>query len=69
MRIIHSNGFSLAERKENRAVIYSNMVVAFNVLLDIMATEEIEFGEEKTKVCARFTQCDLRLTCFRLMPI
>lgn len=50
MRIIHAGGFAVDERKQNRAVIYSNMVVAFKILLDIMRAEDIEFADEKTKV-------------------
>lgn len=52
MRIIHSGGFPEDERRQNRAVIYSNMVVAFKVLLDIMKTEQIDFENEETKACA-----------------
>lgn len=50
MRIIHSGGFPDDERRQTRAVIYSNVVIAFKVLLDIMRTESIEFEQEKTKV-------------------
>jgi hypothetical protein len=51
MRIIHSRGFPEEERHTTRAVIYSNIVIAFKVLLDIMNAEGIDFeDEEKTKV-------------------
>jgi guanine nucleotide-binding protein subunit alpha len=50
MRIIHSGGFPEDERRQTRAVIYSNVVIAFKVLLDIMRTESIDFEQEKTKV-------------------
>ncbi|EDN08496.1 guanine nucleotide-binding protein alpha-2 subunit [Histoplasma mississippiense (nom. inval.)] len=53
MRIIHSGGFPEDERRQNRAVIYSNMVVAFKVLLDIMKTEQIDFENEETKASSR----------------
>ncbi|EEH48519.1 uncharacterized protein PADG_04598 [Paracoccidioides brasiliensis Pb18] len=53
MRIIHAGGFPEDERYQNRAVIYSNMVVAFKILLDIMQTENIEFEFEKTKPLAK----------------
>ncbi|KAJ6079536.1 hypothetical protein N7467_009289 [Penicillium canescens] len=50
MRIIHSRGFPEEERYTTRAVIYSNLVIAFKVLLDIMNAEGINFeNEEKTK--------------------
>lgn len=51
MRIIHSGGFPDDERRQNRAVIYSNLVVAFKVLMDIMQTQKIEFEKESNKVC------------------
>lgn len=50
MRIIHSRGFPEEERHTTRAVIYSNIVIAFKVLLDIMNAENIGFEQEKTKV-------------------
>jgi guanine nucleotide-binding protein subunit alpha len=52
MRIIHTNGFQVDERRQIKAVIYSNMIIAFRVLLEIMQTEEIDFGNEKTRVYA-----------------
>ena len=45
-----------------KAVIYSNMIVAFRVLLEIMQTEDIDFAEEKTKAYADLleeTEADL----------
>ena len=50
MRIIHKGGFPTEERRQNRAVIYSNMIVAFKVLLDIMSAEKMEYEREGTKV-------------------
>lgn len=50
MRIIHKGGFPEDERYQTRAVIYSNLVVAFKVLLDIMNTENIEYEHENTRV-------------------
>ncbi|KAI5302946.1 hypothetical protein KEM56_000191 [Ascosphaera pollenicola] len=47
MRIIHAGGFPHDERQQARAVIYSNLVVAFKVILDIMRTEEIAFEESE----------------------
>ncbi|KAJ5728405.1 hypothetical protein N7493_004735 [Penicillium malachiteum] len=49
MRIIHSRGFPEEERHQTRAVIYSNIVIAFKVLLDIMNAENIDFQNEKTR--------------------
>lgn len=50
MRIIHSGGFPDDERRQNRAVIYSNIIIAFKILLDIMETEDIAFENGETKV-------------------
>jgi guanine nucleotide-binding protein subunit alpha len=50
MRIIHAGGFPDDERRQNRAVIYSNLVVAFKVLMEIMQTQTIEFEKEGNKV-------------------
>lgn len=52
MRIIHSNGFQVDERRQIKAVIYSNMIIAFRVLLEIMQTEDFPFADEKTKMYA-----------------
>lgn len=46
MRIIHSRGFPEEERHQTRAIIYSNIVIAFKVLLDIMNAEGFEFDDE-----------------------
>ncbi|KAJ5103364.1 hypothetical protein N7532_003893 [Penicillium argentinense] len=52
MRIIHSRGFPEEERHQTRAVIYSNIVIAFKVLLEIMNAENIDFESEKTQPLA-----------------
>ncbi|KAH8695556.1 G protein complex alpha subunit GanA [Talaromyces proteolyticus] len=49
MRIIHSGGFPEDERRQNRAVIYSNLIVAFKVLMDIMQNQKIDFEKEDNK--------------------
>ena len=56
MRIIHQQGFPTEERRQVRAVIYSNMVVAFRLLLEIMATEDFGFADEKTKIHAELVE-------------
>lgn len=55
MRIIHDGGFPLEERRSNKSVIYSNMIVAFKVLLEIMRTEEIDFDNPDTIVSQHMT--------------
>ncbi|KAL4782409.1 guanine nucleotide binding protein, alpha subunit [Aspergillus varians] len=54
MRIIHSGGFPEDERRQTRAVIFSNIVVAYKVLLEIMRTENIDFKHEATRSLADF---------------
>ena len=50
MRTMHTNGFQVNERQQLKAVIYSNMIISFRIFLEIMQSEGIEFGEEKTKM-------------------
>ena len=50
MRIIHSGGFPVDERRQTRGVIYSNLIVAFKVLFDIMEKQRIEFASSSSKV-------------------
>jgi guanine nucleotide-binding protein subunit alpha, other len=52
MRIIHDGGFPDEEKRQIRAVIYSNMIIAFRLLLEIMNTEGYSFADEKTKIYA-----------------
>lgn len=56
MRIIHSNGFQEDERIQIKTVIYSNVVVAFRVLLEIMQDDHIDFGSEDTKPFAQLIE-------------
>ena len=52
MRIIHSSGFQEDERVQIKAVIYSNVVIAFRVLLEIMQDERLDFADEKLRAYA-----------------
>ena len=56
MRIINSNGFQEDERIQIRAVIYSNVIIAFRVLLEIMEDEHIEFQNTRTKESAELIE-------------
>ncbi|KAI5293973.1 hypothetical protein KEM52_004927 [Ascosphaera acerosa] len=49
MRIIHTGGFPEDERRQTKAVIYSNLVVAFKVILDIMETARVGFTLEQSE--------------------
>ena len=48
MRILHSDGFQEDEKIQTRAVIYSNVIVACKVLLEILETQQIPFAEVST---------------------
>ena len=56
MRIIHQNGFPDEERQQTRAVIYSNMIIAFRVLLEIMQTEEVDFADDGNREYAELLE-------------
>lgn len=49
MRIIHSNGFHEDEKIQTRAVIYANVVTTCKLLLEIMHSQGIAYGDEVTK--------------------
>lgn len=44
------SGFSEDKRCQTRAIIYSNVVAAFKLLLDIMDLEDIDFNTKRAKV-------------------
>ncbi|OAP65052.1 hypothetical protein AYL99_01024 [Fonsecaea erecta] len=56
MRIIHSSGFQDDERVQVKAVIFSNVVVAFRVLYEIMQDEGIEFADEHNESYAEYLE-------------
>ena len=56
MRIIHERGFPDEEKRQVRAIIYSNMIVAFRLLLEIMDSEGFGFQDEKTRFHAEIVE-------------
>ncbi|KAK5085589.1 hypothetical protein LTR05_004876 [Lithohypha guttulata] len=52
MRIIHSSGFQEDEKIHTRSVIYSNILVACKVLLEIVDSQKIAFEHESTEIYA-----------------
>ena len=48
------NRFSIQERRQVGLIISANLLDAFRILLDIMATENIEFTTESAKVVPSF---------------
>lgn len=49
MRIMHSDGFQEDEKIQTRAIIFSNVIVACKVLLEIMENQKIDFENEATR--------------------
>ena len=49
---MHSNGFQDDEKVQTRAVIYSNVIVACKVLMEIMENQKIQFDYDSTSVPA-----------------
>lgn len=56
MRIIHSSGFQDDERVQIKAVIFSNLVVAFRVLSEIMQDENIDFEQERNEAYSDYLE-------------
>ncbi|KIW94307.1 uncharacterized protein Z519_05623 [Cladophialophora bantiana CBS 173.52] len=56
MRIIHSSGFQDDERVQVKAVIFSNVVIAFRVLYEIMQDEGIDFADENNEAYAEYLE-------------
>ena len=50
MRLIHTDGFPVHERKEVRQVIFSNMVVAFRIIAEEMRDLGMNYENEETYV-------------------
>lgn len=56
MRILYSSGFQEDEKIQTRSVIYSNIIVACRVLLEIMEEYKIEFGSEATRAAGHLLE-------------
>lgn len=50
MRLIHTDGFPVHERKEVRQVIFSNMVVAFKIIVEEMRDLGLKYQNEESEV-------------------
>jgi guanine nucleotide-binding protein subunit alpha len=50
MRIIYTRGFTKNERKQWRAVIFNNLVDAFQILLTAMEDHNTNFENEENQV-------------------
>lgn len=57
MRVIHAGGFNKSERRQWRAVIFSNLVNAFQVIISAMQDQETDFEDEENIVSAARSPC------------
>ena len=46
MRLIHSKGFTVGERKQWKVTIFQNLLHAFQVVFGAMEEQEVDFAEE-----------------------
>ena len=53
MRVIHAGGFSKTERKQWRAIIFNNLVSAFQAIFAAMQEQETDFEDDDNLVCLR----------------
>ena len=53
---MHSNGFQEDEKIQARAVIFSNVVVACKVLMEIMGNQKIDFHDDATRLHAELLE-------------
>lgn len=61
MRVIHTGGFSKSERKQWRAVIFNNLVNAFNTIFMVMEEHDETFEDSANVVSVNHTSsCALR---------
>ena len=51
MRLIYSEGFSLEEREAARAIIFNNILVAFEVIFVEMEERKLSYSSEAISVC------------------
>lgn len=69
MRVIHAGGFNKTERKQWRAIIFNNLVSAFQTIFAAMQEQETDFEDDDNIVClppARPLLSLSSLTCFCL---
>ena len=51
MKMIYAEGFSQQDRRQWRAVIFTNLVHAFQTVLNAMEEQGVEFGNDANRVC------------------
>ena len=59
MRLIHTKGFQLPERKQWKVTIFQNLLHAFQVVFGAMEEQEVDFAEDGNIVRFRMsTYCE-----------
>lgn len=56
MRVIHAGGFNKMERQQWRAIIFNNLVSAFQTIFAAMQEQDTEFEDDDNLVC-RLAEC------------
>jgi guanine nucleotide-binding protein subunit alpha len=51
MRLIHSKGFTPAERNQWKVTIFQNLLQSFQTISGAMEEQEVEFEDKKNLVC------------------
>jgi len=50
MRLIHTKGFPVSERKQWKVTIFQNLLHAFQVVFGAMEEQEVDFADERNIV-------------------
>ena len=56
MKLMHDNGYSMAERKAYREVIYSNIILSMKSILDAMEKLVVALGDEANSAAKKLIQ-------------
>jgi len=69
MRVIHAGGFSKTERKQWRAIIFNNLVSAFQTIFGAMQEQETDFEDDDNIRYAELIAADPEIGPEESMPL
>ncbi|OCL01028.1 guanine nucleotide binding protein, alpha subunit [Cenococcum geophilum 1.58] len=69
MRVIHAGGFSKTERKQWRAIIFNNLVSAFQTIFGAMQEQETDFEDDDNIRYAELIAADPEIGLEESMPL
>ncbi|KAF2502610.1 guanine nucleotide binding protein, alpha subunit [Lophium mytilinum] len=69
MRVIHAGGFSRTERKQWRAIIFNNLVTAYQTIFSAMQEQETNFEDEDNEAYANLINADPEIGLEDPMPL